>query len=156
MAELEFNDQDSQMDLHDLTFSETSLDQFPELPMSSPAPLMTALFCSGCDICSKSECPVEKIKKRNGIGHGTSTRIIWGKTSKKSKKGRRDKKQMLKNVRGNLFCGFAKNFLKKLRYKRLMRKKQIQQARIAKSKDNNAANNLLNIDLRRDSDFKES
>ena len=92
----EFNDQDSQMDLHDLTFSETSLDQFPDLPMSSPAPSSSsALFCSGCDICSKSECLVEKIKKRKGIGHGTSTRIIRGKTFKKGKKGRRDKKQML-------------------------------------------------------------
>ena len=114
----EFNDQDSQMDLHDLTFSETSLDQFPELPMSSPAPLSPALFYSGCDICSKSECPVEKIKKRKGIGHGTSTRIIWGKTStrsvwKKGKKRCRYKEKMLKNLCG----GFAKKVLKKLRYK---------------------------------------
>ena len=100
MVELtEFNDQDSQMDLHDLTFSETSLDQFPDLPMSSPAPSSSpALFCS-----ELFECIVEKIKKRKGIGDGTSTRIIWGKTStrsvwKKGKKGRRDKKQMLKNV----------------------------------------------------------
>ena len=126
MVELtEFNDQDSQMDLHDLTFSETSLDQFPDLPMSSPAPSSSpALFkrlCSGCDFC-KSECLAEKIKKRKGIGHGTSTRIIRSKTFKKGKKGRRDKKQMLKNVRGNLCGGFAKKFLKKLRYKRLMRK----------------------------------
>ena len=81
------------MDLDDLTKSEMSLDQLPELPMSSPE-----LFCVGCDISSKSECPVEKIKKRKGIGDGTSTRIIWGKTStrsvwKKGKKGRRYKKK---------------------------------------------------------------
>ena len=81
------------MKMHDLTFSEMSLDQLPELPMSSPE-----LFCVGCDILSKSECPVEKIKKRNGIGHGTSTRIIWGKTST---------------------CSGCKKFSTKLRYKRL-------------------------------------
>ena len=124
----EFNDQDSQMDLHDLTFSETSLDQFPDLPMSSPAPSSSpALFCS-----ELFECIGEKIKKRKSIGHGTSTRIIRGKTFKKGKKGRRDKKHMLKNVRGNLCGGFAKKFLKKLRYKRLMTRK-------ANSKDKNAA-----------------
>ena len=74
------------MKMHDLTFSEMSLDQLPELPMSSPE-----LFCVGCDISSKSECLVEKIKKRNGIGHGTSTRTIWGKTSTRSvwKKGKK-------------------------------------------------------------------
>ena len=66
---------------NDLTKSEMSQDQ---------------LFCACCDISSKSECPVEKIKKRNGIGDGTSTRIIWGKTSTHS--------------------GYKK-FLKKLRYK---------------------------------------
>ena len=41
------------MDLDDMTKSEMSLDQLPELPMSSS---------------SKSECLVEKIKKRRGIG----------------------------------------------------------------------------------------
>ena len=69
------------------------------------------LFCACCDISSKSECPVEKIKKRKGIGDGTSTRIIWGRTSTRS--------------------GYKK-FLKKLRYKRLMTTK-------ANSKDRNAA-----------------
>ena len=60
---------------NDLTKSEMSQDQ---------------LFCACCDISSKSACPVEKIKKRNGIGHGTSTQIIWGKTSTRNvwKKGK--------------------------------------------------------------------
>ena len=61
---------------NDLTKSEMSQDQF---------------FCAHCDISSKSECLVEKINKRNGIGHGTSTWIIWGKTSTRSvwKKGKK-------------------------------------------------------------------
>ena len=88
---------------NDLTKSEMSQDQ---------------LFCACCDISSKSACPVEKIKKRNGIGHGTSTWIICGKTStrsvwKKGKKRCRYKEKTLKNLCG----GFAKKFLKKPRYK---------------------------------------
>ena len=98
----EFNDEDVNsglMDLHDLTFSEMSLDQLPELPMSRKRKR------------EKRECPVEKIKKTKGIGDGTSTHTIWGKTSTHS--------------------GYKK-FLKKLRYKRLMTIK-------ANSKDKNAA-----------------
>ena len=120
------------MDLDDMTKSEMSLDQLPELPMSSLS----------------SECIVEKIKKKNAIVK-EEQRIILGKTStrsvwKKGEKGRRYKKNMLKNACG----GFAKKFLKKLRYKRLMTIR-------ANSKDKNAAKKLLNKDLRRDSDFKE-
>ena len=85
-------------DLDDSDVAEMELDQRPPTPTSSPE-----LFCVGCDISSKSECPVEKIKKRKGIGDGTSTRIIWGKTStrsvwKKGKKGRRYKNKMLKKA----------------------------------------------------------
>ena len=74
------------MDLDDMTKSEMSLDQLADLPISSAEPF--------------SECPVEKIKKGKGIGDGTSTRMIWGKTST---------------------CSGYKKFSTKLRYKRLKR-----------------------------------
>ena len=88
-----YDEESGLMDLDDLTKSEMSLDQLPELPMSSPE-----LFCVGCDISSKSDCHVEKLKTRRGIDEGTSTRIQWGKTSTRSvwrtgKKGRRYKKK---------------------------------------------------------------
>ena len=74
------------MDLDDMTKSEMSLDQLADLPISSAEPF--------------SECPVEMIKKGKGIGDGTSTRMIWGKTST---------------------CSGYKKFSTKLRHKRLKR-----------------------------------
>ena len=74
-------------DLDDSDVAEMELDQLPELPMSSPE-----LFCVGCDISSKSDCPVEKLKKRKGIDEGTSIRVQWGKTSTRSVCGRRARK----------------------------------------------------------------
>ena len=74
------------MDLDDMTKSEMSLDQLADLPISSAEPF--------------SECPVEKIKKGKGIGDGTFTRMIWGKTST---------------------CSGYKKFSTKLRHKRLKR-----------------------------------
>ena len=82
----ELFDGDGLMDLDDMTKSEMSLDQLADLPISSAEPF--------------SECPVEKIKKGKGIGDGTSTRMIWGKTST---------------------CSGYKKFSTKLRYKRLKR-----------------------------------
>ena len=94
MGELaELSDEDVKSGLEDLDDSDVAemSQDFPELVPSSPE-----LYCVGCDISSKSECPIEKMKKRKGIGDGTSTRIIWGKTStrsvwKKGTKGRRYK-----------------------------------------------------------------
>ena len=107
-------------------------------------------MCACGAISSKRQFPVEKVYFVGGPAHGTSTRIISTRNVwKKGKKGRRDKKQMLKNVRGNLCGGFAKKFLKQLRYKRSMIIK-------ANSKDKNAAKKLLKKDLRGDSDFKEN
>ena len=74
------------MYLDDMTKSEMSLDQLADLPISSAEPF--------------SECPVEKIKKGKGIGDGTFTRMIWGKTST---------------------CSGYKKFSTKLRHKRLKR-----------------------------------
>ena len=75
------------MDLDDMTKSEMSLDQL--------ADMLIGLISSAEPF---SERPVEKIKKTKGIGDGTSTRIIWGKTST---------------------CSGYKKFSTKLRYKRL-------------------------------------
>ena len=115
MGELaELSDEDVKSGLEDQDDSDVA-EMSQDLPPSSPE-----LYCVGCDISSKSECPIEKLKKRKGIGDGTNTLVVWGKTSprsvwKKGRKGRRYKKKMFKKCGEwcSVCSAVAKKFLQK-------------------------------------------
>ena len=136
LAELSDEDIKSSMEVFDDSDAEMSQD-LPEQAPSSPE-----LWCIGCDISSKTECPVQKMKRRkgSGINEDTNNQVAWGKTSTRSVwtgSGRRRKKvEKLKKCGEwcSLCVVVSKKFLKKPRYKRLM------SGHKDKSKDKNAAN----------------
>ena len=92
------SDEDNKSPMEDMDDSDIGEMELETARASPEPPSIPELHCVGCDISSKADCPVEKMKKRKGIDEGTSTRIQWGKTSTRSvwrtdKKGRRCKKK---------------------------------------------------------------
>ena len=147
LAELSDEDLKSSMEVFDDSDAEMSQD-LPEQAPSSPE-----LWCIGCDISSKTECPVQKMKRRKGINEDTNTQVAWGKTStRRVWTGRKSRRKLVKKLKKcgewcNLCVVVSKKFLKKQRYKRLMTGH--------KGKNKNGAKKLLKTDLRKDSDLKQ-
>ena len=88
------SDEDNKSPMEDMDDSDVG-----EMELETPEPPSSPeLHCVGCDISSKADCPVEKLKRKTCGDKSETTKVQWGKTSTRSvwrtgKKGRRYKKK---------------------------------------------------------------
>ena len=93
------SDEDNKSPMEDLDDSDVAEMELETARASPTPPSSPELHCVGCDISSKADCPVEKLKKRKCGDNGETTKVQWGKTSTRSvwrtsKKVRRCKQQI--------------------------------------------------------------
>ena len=90
------SDEDNKSPMEDMDDSDIGEMELETARASPTPPSSPELHCVGCDISSKADCPVEKMKKGKCGVNGEITKVQWGKTSTRSvwktgKKGRRSK-----------------------------------------------------------------
>ena len=88
------SDEDNKSPMEDLDDSDVAEMELETARASPTPPSSPELHCVVCDISSKADCPVEKMKKRKCGDEGNIIKVQWGKTSTrnvwmKSRKGRR-------------------------------------------------------------------
>ena len=93
------SDEDNKSPMEDMDDSDIGEMELETARASPEPPSIPELHCVGCDISSKADCPVEKLKKRKFGDNGETTKVQWGKTSTRSvwrtsKKARRYKKRV--------------------------------------------------------------